>query len=323
MLFDTHAHPYITFKKSPEAILENFFRDPNNRLVSIACDIKTSIQSIELAEAYPWVYATIWYHPCDLPYASLNSGSAPAIARVLLQGEIKLQNAVASFPLQGKEFKIEVSWDTHNTSLNSLLQGEIKLQIQELKNIYQKHKKHIVAVWETGLDYYHLASISEKSWLWESVIKQIQAEYFRAQIRLAQELELPFVIHSRESNDDVLAILSQEQASNYVFHCFSWDIDFAHKVLEQNPQAMFWLGWPLTFRKSHALHELARKLPLKHILIETDAPFLTPEPLRGREENEPLYVSHILAKLQELRDESPDEIEKMVYENGKKFYAVD
>ena len=285
MLFDTHAHPYITFKKSPEAILENFFRDGDNRLVSIACDIATSLQSIELAEKYPWVHATLWFHPCDLPYISLNSGSTSAKARILLQ-------------------------------------REIKLQVEELRDIYQNHKKHIVAVWEMGLDYYHLASISEKTWLSERDIKQIQEEYFRAQIWLAQELELPFVIHSRESNDDVLAILSEEQASNYVFHCFSWDIDFAYKVLEQNPQAMFWLGWPLTFRKSHTLHELACKLPLEHILIETDAPFLTPEPLRGREENEPLYVSHVLSKLQEIRDDSPEEVERVVYENGKRFYGV-
>jgi len=277
MFFDSHTHPYITFKKSPENILEHFFWDhPKNMCVSIACDIETSLKSIELAKKYPRLKATVWFHPCDIPY----------------------------------------------TSLNSLLQGEIKLQITELKNIYQKNKQHIVAIWETGLDYYHLAKISEKTRLSEEDIKHIQEIYFRAQIQLAHVLELPFVIHSRESNPEVLEILKQENAHNYVFHCYSGDWDFTQKVLEQNPQVLFGFWGALTFKKSQDLQEVARKLPLRHITLETDSPFLTPEPLRGREENEPLYVSHVLTKLQELRDESPEEVERVVFENARRFYGI-
>lgn len=270
MLFDTHVHPYITFKKSPEIILEHFFwDDPKNICISIACDIETSLKSIELAKKYKNIYATIGFHPCDIDwYESLEAA---------------------------------------------------KLKLVDL---YQKNKQHIVAIWETGLDYYHLTSISEKTWLSMSDIKQMQAVYFRTQIRLAGELKLPLVIHSRESNHDVLEILREEQASNYVFHCFSGDMQFIHKVLGQNPQAMFGFWWTLTFKKSLDLQEVARTLPLEHIILETDAPFLTPEPLRGREENEPLYVSYVLKKLQELRNEIPDEIKKTVYENGKKFYSI-
>ncbi|MCH8518709.1 TatD family hydrolase [Candidatus Gracilibacteria bacterium] len=277
MLFDTHTHPYITFKKSPETILGHFFGDDSkNTCISIACDIETSMKSIELARVYPNLKATVGFHPCDLPY----------------------------------------------TSLNSLLSGEMKLQINEVRSLYQKYKQHIIAIGETGLDYYHLAKISEKTGLREEEIKHIQETYFRAQIRLAHELELPFVIHSRESNSQVLEILRQENADNYVFHCYSGDWDFTQKVLEQNPQALFGFGGTLTFKKSHDLQEVAHKLPLKHIILETDSPFLTPEPMRGREENEPLFVSHVLTKLQELRDESPDEIEQAVFENAKRFYGM-
>ena len=277
MLFDTHTHPYITFKKSPEYNLEHFFwADKNNKCISIWCDIETSKNSIAFAQKYPQLKATIGFHPCDLPY----------------------------------------------TSLNSLLQGEIRLQIDQLKKIYHEDKKHIVAIWEIGLDYYHLESISQKTGLRVEDIKQMQNLYFRAQIWLARELWLPFVIHSRESNEEVLEILTQQQGKNYVFHCYSGDWELAQKILQQNSQAMFGLWGVLTYKKSQQLREVAKNLPLESILIETDAPFLTPEPLRGREENEPIFVSHILKKLQELRDESPEEIESTLYENAKKFFRI-
>lgn len=270
MLFDTHTHPYITFKKSPESILEHFFwDDPKNICISVGCDIKTSLQSIELAKKYPWnIYASIGYHPCDIDY---------------------------KYP---------------------------GIPVADLRELYERNRKYIVAVWETGLDYYHLASISERTWLWEELVKDRQEIYFRSQISLARELELPFIIHSRESNSEVLQILKEENAHNYVFHCYSWDWKFAENILRQNPQAMFGLWGVLTFKKSQELHEVACKLPLKNILLETDAPFLTPEPLRGREENETLFVSYVLKKLQELRAESDEEIEKTVYENAKSFYRV-
>ncbi len=325
MLFDTHTHPYITFKKSPDTILENFFRDRDNLLVSIACDRETSLQSIKLAKKYSWVYATIGFHPCDLPYSSHSSlqSSHNTSLDSPLRGEVELQEIATSFPTKGKEFKTELSCDTQSSSQFFSLQERMGLQIDKLKDLYHQHERYIVAVWETGLDYYHLASIAEKTGLTEEQIKNIQKDYFRAQIRLAHELDLPFVIHARESNDDVLDILTEERAKNYVFHCYSEDRDFAHKVLKQNPEAMFWFWGTLTFKKSRDLQEVARTLPLSRILIETDAPFLTPEPLRGREENEPYFVSHVLTKLQELRSESPEEVKRAVYENGKRFYRID
>lgn len=130
------------------------------------------------------------------------------------------------------------------------------------------------------------------------------------------------MIHSRESNEEVYEILAQEQAQNYVFHCYSGDWTLAQKILRQNPHAMFGFGGVLTFKKSLELQEVARNLPLANILLETDAPFLTPDPLRGKEENEPIFTRYVLKKLQELRDESPEDIEKAVYENGKRFFKV-
>lgn len=276
MLFDTHVHPYIYFKKSGAENLQNFFNAWGKYLISVGCDIKSSLLSIELAQQYSGVYASIGFHPCDIPM-----------------------------------------W-AEKTSLNSLLQGEMK----QLRDLYTQQKKHIVAIGEIGLDYYHLATLSEKSWYSHSEIISWQKDFFRAQIRLAKELSLPFIIHSRESNEEVLEILEQENARNYVFHCYSGDWDLAQRILQQNPQAKFGFGWTLTFKKSTDLREVAQNLPLKHILIETDAPFLTPEPLRGKEENEPIFTKYVLDSLQDIRNEAPEEVENTIFENSKKFFWI-
>lgn len=269
MLFDTHAHPYITFKKSPEDILENFLKWEENRMISIACDFESSIKSIELAKKYPTLKASIGYHPCDIPLFD---------------------------PVEGI--------------------------IKKLEDLYWENSQYIVAIGEIGLDYYWLKDISEKNKFSPEKIKDIQKQYFIAQISLAKRLKLPFIIHSRESNEEVLEILIREEAQNYVFHCFSWNWDFTQRVLLQNPSALFGLWWVLTFKKSWELQEVAKNLPLENILIETDAPFLTPEPLRGKEENESLYVKYVLKKLQELRWEDPDSVERIVYENSNTFFRI-
>ncbi len=296
MLFDTHTHPYITFKKSPDNNLEHFFwENKHNACISIGCDMATSIQSIKLAQKYSWLKATIGFHPCDIPYSIWNKEVFTSLQ----------DNTSLSFFSQKKKMRLQIEQD-----------------IRELRNLYFENKEHIVGIWEIWLDYYHLKTLTESSWLSHVTIKEIQEAYFRAQIELSGELWLPFVIHSRETNAEVLEILTHMKAKNYVFHCYSGNWDFAQKILVQNPQAMFGFGWPLTFKKSLELQEVARKLPLERILTETDAPFLTPEPLRWKEENEPSYVWYVLKKLQELREERPEEIEKAVYGNAVRFFKI-
>ena len=285
MLFDTHTHPYMTFKKTPEVILDKFFTDNyQNKCVSIACNIDSSLQSIDFAQKYDRLYATIGFHPCDIPYTSYRSFT-----------NIDIKKA-----------------DNIDKKIDS--------DMQILRDIYQKNKQYIVAIWEIGLDEYHLENISQKTWLDIPFIQWLQMKYFEAQVRLAKELMLPCVIHSRETNDKVFEILQQEIVTDYVFHCFSWSWEFIEKVLKQNSKAMFGFWGILTFKKSYELHKIIRKIPLNNIIIETDSPFLTPEPLRGKEENEPIFVKHVLTKLQQLRSENSKEIQKAVYENATRFY---
>lgn len=170
----------------------------------------------------------------------------------------------------------------------------------------------VVAIGEIGLDYHYEDDIAH----------DIQQDVFRRQVCLAEELQLPIVIHSRDAMEDTLSVLRDvKPEGNYrgVFHCFSGSWEQAQLCLELG----FYLGFdgPLTFKNSKKPVRVAREMPLDRILIETDCPYMAPEPKRGRR-NEPAYVAHIAAKLGEICEISPEEAARITYENGCRLFGV-
>ncbi len=195
----------------------------------------------------------------------------------------------------------------------------------EKLEVLAKNKK-VVAIWECGLDYYRV--VRWDNWeildIWQKDIeyrKIIQKKSFIAQIELAKKLNFPLVIHNREAWTQVFEILKQTNFKNFVLHCYSENLEYAQKLLEFAPECMISFSWILTFNSAKNIQETAKNIPLKNILIETDAPYLTPTPFRGQE-NYPQYVENVLDKLCELRSESFDEIEKVVWENSLRFYGI-
>ncbi len=151
-----------------------------------------------------------------------------------------------------------------------------------------------LALGEIGLDYHYNHSPPEA-----------QREAFRAQIRLARERGVPIVIHTREAHDDTLRILSEEKASEVggVFHCFSGNAEMARFALDHRFKVSF--SGSLTFKNAAALREIAAGLPAESLLTETDAPFLSPHPHRGKR-NEPARTAEVIRCLAELRGVSPE-----------------
>jgi len=161
----------------------------------------------------------------------------------------------------------------------------------------------VLGIGEIGLDYhYQFAPID------------MQQAYFRRQLQLAKELRLPVIIHDREAHADVLRILAEVDVSAIggVMHCFSGDLAMAERVRELGLAIS--LAGPLTFKKPGALPEIAVKLPLSALLVETDCPYLAPVPLRGKQ-NEPAYVTYIAQKLAELRGMSVAAVAAATSEN--------
>ena len=164
------------------------------------------------------------------------------------------------------------------------------------------HKK-VIAIGETGLDYFR--SEGDLSW---------QRERFRVHIEAAKELKKPLIVHTREARKDTMDILENEDAESAggIIHCFTEDWETAKRALDIGFYIS--LSGILTFKNARELQEVAKKLPLDRILIETDSPYLSPVPHRGKT-NQPAFVKHVAEFLAELRGDSVENIAKMTSDN--------
>jgi len=187
----------------------------------------------------------------------------------------------------------------------------IDMTEEDLKWIEQlaSHPK-VVALGEMGLDYY-----------WDKSPKEIQKEVFRKQIRLAKKVKLPIVIHNREATEDIIEILKEEQASEVggIMHCFSGSLEIAKECLKMNFYIS--LGGPVTFKNAKKPKEVAKEVPLDKILIETDCPYLTPHPYRGKR-NEPAYVKLVAEEIASIKGVSVKELASLTTANAKKIFGI-
>ena len=171
------------------------------------------------------------------------------------------------------------------------------------------HEK-VVAIGEIGLDYYHMHAE-----------KDIQQNAFKKQIAIARELNLPMIIHNRDSHEDMLKILNEEGVKDIggVMHSFSGDLEFLNKIIAMNMYVSF--TGNITFKKSTS-DELVKKVPIENLLLETDCPFLTPVPLRGKR-NEPAFIVHSAKKIAELKEIEPELLGRITSENAKTLFKLD
>ena len=165
-----------------------------------------------------------------------------------------------------------------------------------------------VAVGEIGLDYYRNLSPREA-----------QLSAFRAQLRLARRLDLPVILHYREAGEDFFRVLAEEGPVRGVWHAFSGDAILAQRALDLGLR--LGIGGPITYRKNEAARQAIKEVPLDRVLIETDAPFLPPEPFRGKR-NDPLKVRLVALKLAELLRLPADELTEITFENACRLFGV-
>ncbi|MFD1204501.1 TatD family hydrolase [Sporosarcina contaminans] len=168
----------------------------------------------------------------------------------------------------------------------------------------------VVGIGETGLDYY-----------WDKSPKDIQQELFRKQIKLAQKLDLPIIIHNRDATADVIRILQEEHAEKTggIMHCFGGSVETAKICIGMN--FMISLGGPVTFKNAKMPKQVAEEISLDHLLIETDAPYLAPHPYRGKR-NEPSLVPLVAEEIARLKGLSVNEIAKKTTENALKIFRI-
>ena len=168
----------------------------------------------------------------------------------------------------------------------------------------------VVGIGETGLDYY-----------WDKSPKDVQQYWFRKQIQLAKKLNLPIIIHNREATGDVVRILREENAAEVggIMHCFGGSVETARECIDMN--FMISLGGPVTFKNARQPKEVAKEIPLEHLLIETDAPYLAPHPYRGKR-NEPAFVTLVAQEIALQKELSVEEVAAATTANAKKFFGI-
>ena len=168
----------------------------------------------------------------------------------------------------------------------------------------------VVAIGEIGLDYY-----------WDDVEREIQKKWFRRQMQLAMELDMPFIIHDRDAHEDCLNILKEFdiKKTGGVMHCFSGSAEMAKEVLKLG--MYIGLGGVVTFKNSKKLKEAVEYIPLERIVLETDCPYLSPEPNRGKR-NSSLNLPYVADAIASIKGISREEVERVTFENALRVYRI-
>ncbi|KAB3531821.1 TatD family hydrolase [Alkaliphilus serpentinus] len=172
-------------------------------------------------------------------------------------------------------------------------------------------RKKVVAIGEIGLDYYYNHSPQKD-----------QIKWFRRQLELAKSLKLPVIIHDRDAHQDTFDILKEYKAGDWgcVMHCFSGSVELAKEYVKLGVLISF--AGPLTFKNAKKTHQVAKEIPLRWLMVETDSPYLTPEPLRGKR-NQPLNVKHVAEALARIKGLPLEEIAEKTTKNAKDLLSIE
>ena len=215
-----------------------------------------------------------------------------------------LQTSINSVELANKYDNIYAVVGVHPHSASEVT--------EETLDIFREMSKNdkVVAIGEIGLDFYY-----------DNSPRDVQRKWFKEQLKLAKELGLPVVIHSREASQETFDTIKEAQDGSLrgVMHCYSGSVEMAKEYIKLGFYIS--IGGPVTFKNARVVGEVAEALPLDKLLIETDCPYLTPEPYRGKR-NEPMYVRYVAEKIAEIRNISVEELAKATSTNAKKLFGI-
>lgn len=225
------------------------------------------------------------------------------IVRVVNVGA-DLKGSKASVELADKYDFIYAAVGVHPDNINEVNDEGVAVLKELSKN------KKVVAIGEIGLDYY-----------WSKDNTELQKEAFARQIELARELSLPIIIHSRDAAKDTMDILKEKDASSVggVMHCFSYSTEIAKEVVDMG--LYIGVGGVVTFKNGKKLREALLEVPLEKIILETDCPYLAPEPNRGKR-NSSLNLPYVVSEIARIKNTNPETVKEITYANAMKMYKI-
>ncbi|HPT08676.1 MAG TPA: TatD family hydrolase [bacterium] len=282
MIIDTHCHlNFNDFKDDYLEIINKTLAEEVSMII-VGSNLKTSERGVKIVNNFPSnVYTAIGLHP------------------------IHLQNEI-------------IKSDKSETEAYEFITKKEDYQEENYQRLIDDNKK-IVAIGEIGLEYFHLNGSLEEI----KEIKKLQQQIFIRQLNLALKNNLPVIIHCREAHEDLYKILKDFFIKNPrsndwgVIHCFSGDYDLAKKYIDLGLKISF--TGLITF--VNQWDEVIKKIPLEKIMVETDSPYLSPIPFRGRR-NEPLHVKEVIKKIAELKALSIEEVAEITYKNAQELFNL-
>ncbi len=254
MIYETHAHyDDACFAEDRGELLAQLPSLGIQKIINVASTIPSIAECMQLAEAYPYVYAAIGVHPSELD-------------------------------------------------------GMDETVIRQMRDLAAEKKT--VAIGEIGLDYY---------WEKDKAAQENQKYWFRRQMELVREVGLPVIIHSRDAAEDTLCLMQELHAETIagVIHCYSYSPELAREFVKMG--YYIGVGGVVTFKNAKKLVQTVAEIPIDRILLETDSPYLTPEPHRGHR-NDSRELVYVRDKIAEIRGMTPDEVEAVTWENAHTLF---
>lgn len=222
----------------------------------------------------------------------------------LVNPGVDVSSSLASIKLAKENDFIYAAVGVHPHEVKDMTDDTILV----LKNLAKNEK--VVAIGEIGLDYFYDFSP-----------RDVQKHWFIKQIELAKSLNLPIIIHDRDSHADVLSIIQNHKPKELgcVLHCYASSVEMAKQYVKMGCMLSF--GGPITFKNSKKSVEVVKEISLDNLMIETDSPYLTPVPFRGKR-NDSSYVQHVAAKMAQIKGVSYEEVVRKTTENALKFFKI-
>ncbi|MDD5174270.1 MAG: YchF/TatD family DNA exonuclease, partial [Candidatus Omnitrophica bacterium] len=248
---------------------------------------------------------------CHLDFKDFDSDRDSVLDRAKEAGVVRIINVASSVEGTRRSLELAGKYDIVYASIGVHPHdaGDVTDKVIEDFRVLAENDK-VVAVGEVGLDYYRNLSPKDK-----------QVEAFKKFIHLAGSLKLPLIIHSREADQDLISVLKSEKTEGQagVIHCFSGDEQFLKECLELGLNISFTSN--LTFKKAQTLREIARTVPIERVLLETDAPYLAPEGMRGKR-NEPAYLPRLVDEWVKLTGLSKGDVERITTHNANELFKL-
>lgn len=283
MAIDTHAHLDMKeFDADRDAVIKRAVENGVEKIIAVGIDLESSQKAVDLSKRYDEIYAAVGIQPEEV--------------------DQYFENKPGTELLDPQKIRIDVRSEIEKLSKN----------------------KKVVAIGECGIDYKH---IREKLRINNEELKNLEMEkqkdVFRRQLGTAVLVDLPVIIHNREAEEDIIKeILRYKDTGKLrgVFHCFTGTLEFAQRVIDLGFMISF--TGLITYPKNDGLRKVIKEIPLEKMVVETDSPFLAPQPHRG-ERDEPFYLLEIIKEIAGIKGVNEEKVSQITTQNAKNLFRID